>query len=195
MTVDRHGALEEAVFLALNRGAGPLLDRAAVILSARPFGVAAGIALALAIGLSLSTGRRRLALLLGLGLALVASDLVGARVLRPLFARMRPCFALPPGTVRTLLAAADVGSLPSLHASNFFAMATAAWAASRRLGIAAGALAAAVGWSRVYGGVHWPTDVVAGAAWGTLCGLAGLAAARRIVRAATGAPAAGADGA
>ncbi len=54
--------------------------------------------------------------------ALVMSDLVGAQVLRPLFGRMRPCFALPSGTVRWLAPSSDVGSLPSLHAANFFAM-------------------------------------------------------------------------
>jgi len=179
MTVDHHGALEEAVFLAINRTAGLLLDRATVVLSSPAFGAATGIALALTIGLSLARGRRRLALLLALALALGLSDFVGARVLRPLFARMRPCYALPPGAVRLLVGAADVGSIPSLHASNFFAMATVAWAARRGLGIAAVVVAAAVAWSRVHGGVHWPTDVVAGAGWGTLCALAALAIARR----------------
>ncbi len=182
MTVDRHGALDEAVFRALNRDAGPLLDAATVALSSHAFGVAVGLALALAIGL-LAAGRRRLALLVALVVALALSDLGGARILRPLLGRMRPCFALPPGTVRLVVRAADVGSLPSLHASNFFARATVAWAASRRLGIAAVAVAAAVAWSRVHGGVHWPTDVVAGAGWGALCGLAALAIVRRQLRA------------
>ena len=180
MTVDRHGPVEEAVFRALNRDAGPLLDAATVVLSSPGFGFAVGVAVAVAIGL-LASGRRRRALLLALGVALAVSDLVGARVLRPFLGRMRPCFALPPGAVRLLVRAADVGSLPSLHASNFFALATVAWGASRRLGVAAVAIAAAVAWSRVHGGVHWPTDVLAGAGWGTLCGLAGLAIAQRLV--------------
>jgi undecaprenyl-diphosphatase len=83
---------------------------------------------------------------------------------------MRPCYALPPGTFRWLVPASDVGSLPSLHAANFFALATVAAAVDRRLGLAAVAVAAAVAWARVHGGVHWPSDVVAGAAWGALCG-------------------------
>jgi undecaprenyl-diphosphatase len=181
MTVDHHGALEEAVFLAINHTAGPVLDRATVILSSPIFGAATAVVLALTIGLALARGRRRLALLLALVLALVASDLLGARVLRPLFGRMRPCYALPPGTVRLLVRAADVGSIPSLHASNFFAMAAVAWATRRGLGIVAMVVAAAVAWSRVHGGVHWPTDVLAGAAWGTVCGLVAVAAARRLV--------------
>lgn len=181
MTVDHHGALEQGVFLAVNHAAGPLLDGATVILSSRVFGAIVALALALAVGVAFARGRRRLALLLALGLALAASDFLGARVLRPLFGRMRPCYALPPGTVRLVVHAADVGSFPSLHASNFFAMATVAWAARRGLGLAATAIAAAVAWSRVHGGVHWPTDVLAGAGWGALCGLGALAAARRLV--------------
>lgn len=179
MTVDHHGALEEALFLAVNGTSGPILDRATVVLSSPAFGVA--VALALALAFALARGRRRLALLLALGLALTLADLLGARVLRPLFGRMRPCYALPPGTVRLLVRAADVGSIPSLHASNFFAMAAVAWGARRGLGIAATVVAAAVAWSRVHGGVHWPTDVLAGAAWGTLCGVLALGLARRLV--------------
>lgn len=188
-TVDHHGALEEAVFLAVNRPAGPLVDRAAVVLSSPVFGAVVVLALALAIAVSPPRGRRRIALLVALALALTLSDLVGARVLRPLFARMRPCYALPAAKVWQLVRAADVGSFPSLHASNFFAMAAVAWAARRGLGVAAVAVAAAVAWSRVHGGVHWPTDVLAGAGWGTLCALAALAVARRLVGVAPAPPA------
>ncbi len=178
MTVDHHTALEELVFRRMNGDGGRLLDALAVAISTRWFGVAVAVAIAAAI--AIACGRRRVALLLALGVALAVSDLVGAQVLRPLFGRMRPCFALA-GTVRWLAPVSDVGSIPSLHASNFFAMAAVAWGAGRRLGIAAVAVAAAVAWSRVYIGVHWPTDVLAGAAWGTACGISAVAVARRLV--------------
>jgi undecaprenyl-diphosphatase len=112
-------------------------------------------------------GRHRLALLAAFLIALVLSDSVGAQVLRPLIGRMRPCYALAAGTVRWLAPASDVGSLPSLHASNFFAMTAVAWVANRGVGLAALAIAIAVALSRVYAGVPWPIDVLAGAAWGT----------------------------
>ncbi|HEY6002740.1 MAG TPA: phosphatase PAP2 family protein [Anaeromyxobacter sp.] len=179
MTVDHHSGIEEAVFHAVNASAGSLVDAAAVVLSERTFGILAGLALAVAIALDRRRERReRLALVLALGAAVAASDFIGAQVLRPLFGRMRPCFALPPGTFRWLVASSDVGSLPSLHASNFFAVALVARAARRALGAAALALAVAVSWSRVYVGVHWPTDVVAGAAWGALCAALALAIVR-----------------
>jgi membrane-associated phospholipid phosphatase len=177
-TIDHHTSLEEALFRALNADGGRLLDALAVTLSARWFGVLTGVAVVVAI-VAVTGSRRRVGLLVSFAVALVMSDLVGAQVLRPLFGRMRPCFALPDGTVRWLAAASDVGSLPSLHAANFFAMAFVAWAADRRVGVAALALAAAVALSRVYVGVHWPTDVLAGAAWGALCAFTALAVARR----------------
>jgi len=185
MTIDHHTGIEETLFRALNFDGGRLLDALAVTLSARWFGVVVGTILVTV--LALAGGRRRLGLLVAFALALVMSDLVGAQVLRPLLGRMRPCFALSPETVRWLAPASDVGSLPSLHASNFFAMALVAWAGARRLGLAALAIAAAVSLSRVYVGVHWPTDVLAGAAWGTLCAFTALAVARPRIGPASGA--------
>ncbi len=179
MTIDLHGSLEEAVFRALNRDCGQLVDAIAVTLSARWFGVLVAVALVCAAGLRWPERRREI--VVSFALAVVASDLLGAQLLRPWIGRMRPCFALPAGTVRWLAPASDVGSLPSLHASNFFALAWVAWRTERRVGLVALAIAALVAWSRIYVGVHWPTDVLAGALWGALCAIAAVAIAKRIV--------------
>jgi len=84
------------------------------------------------------------------------------------------------GSVRWIAGAADVGSLPSLHASNFFAMAVVATAAWPSLWPLFFGVAAAVGWSRVYVGVHWPLDVLGGAVWGGICAASALLVARRV---------------
>jgi undecaprenyl-diphosphatase len=179
MTISCHAALDEWAFRALNADGGWLLDGLAVLLSSRAFGIAFGIALALIVALA-SRRHGRVRLIAALAAAVALSDGVGSQVLRPLFARIRPCYALPPGTFRWLAPAANAGSLPSLHAANFLAMATVAAGADPRLGAAAFVVAAGVALSRVYVGVHWPTDVLAGAAWGVVCGIAVRALAARI---------------
>lgn len=172
--------LDLALFRLLNRDGGAWLDGAARVLSSLAFGVGVGLALALA--LWLSRGRGALRAILALGIAAALSDALGSQVLRPLLGRARPCYALPAAEVRWVLRAADVSSLPSLHAANLFALALVAALGDRRLGPLAYAAAAAVSLSRVYGGVHWPSDVVAGAAWGTIWGAAAWLLATRTFR-------------
>jgi len=76
-------------------------------------------------------------------------------------------------------------SFPSGHATTSFACATVLALALPRLAVPLVLLAAAVAWSRVYVGVHYPLDVAAGAALGIAIGacvarfLPRLAAARR----------------
>jgi membrane-associated phospholipid phosphatase len=72
-------------------------------------------------------------------------------------------------------------SFPAGHAATAFAGAVLLSAAVRRYPIVALLilLATLVGWSRVYDGVHYPSDVVAGAAVGAVCGAAIIWVLRR----------------
>jgi len=179
-TADLALPLDLEVLRLVNRDGGAWLDAAARLLSSTRFGGAVGLLLALTLWRTMRASAPRPVAALALAVGL--SDGVGSQLLRPLFSRHRPCYALPADAVRWLLPAADVPSVPSLHAANFFAMATVAALADRRLAPGAFALAALVSLSRVYGGVHWPSDVLAGAAWGTLCAAAAWAIAHRLFR-------------
>jgi undecaprenyl-diphosphatase len=176
--IDHHLAVEERLFRAVNVDAGAWVDGIARVLSSPVFG--GTVAVLLAILLWVHRRERGWRWALALAVALALSDGLGSQVLRPLVARARPVYALPAGTVRYLSPAANVGSLPSLHTANFFAMAvvgTAGWPVLSPLLLA---LAVGVAWSRMYVGVHWPGDVLLGAAWGILWGFAGITLLRRL---------------
>jgi undecaprenyl-diphosphatase len=178
---DLHLPVEERLFRAVNVDAGPWVDAIARALSSPAFG--ASVAVLLAAGLLLRRKGERLAWVLALAAALALTDGLGSQVVRPLFPRARPAYALPEGTVRFIAPAANVGSIPSLHTANFFAMAAVGSAGLPAIGPALYLVALAVAWSRLYVGVHWPGDVLLGAAWGTLWASACVAVLRRVVAA------------
>jgi 4-amino-4-deoxy-L-arabinose transferase-like glycosyltransferase/membrane-associated phospholipid phosphatase len=100
-------------------------------------------------------------------LAVAFADAGGA-VLKNLVARTRPCNALE--GVRLLVGCGKSFSMPSNHASNAFAFAMAFWFLRRDVVTYFFVMvAAAIAFSRVYVGVHYPVDVVAGAALGGGC--------------------------
>ncbi len=79
-----------------------------------------------------------------------------------------------------LIAIPHSHSFPSGHAAASFACATAIGAAAPRWRLALFVLATLIAWSRVYNGVHYPLDVLAGAALGVAIGVAVLRALRRL---------------
>src|SRR5882672_3417454 len=78
--------------------------------------------------------------------------------------RPRPCLALPDVVER--LGCSSSGSMPSAHAANWFACAMIMFLFYRRSGWIMFPLAATVAFSRVYCGVHYPSDVCTGAILG-----------------------------
>src|SRR5262249_47476029 len=74
-------------------------------------------------------------------------------------------------------------SFPSGHATSHFACATRLGLMPPRLRVPLFLLAAAISWSRVYVGVHYPLDVLGGAALGVAIGLGVARALPRLVRA------------
>lgn len=63
------------------------------------------------------------------------------------------------------------GSFPSGHATFYFAIATVFFLRSKKLGSIFFGVSALMGIARVYGGVHWVSDILGGAAIGVASGL------------------------
>ena len=103
-------------------------------------------------------------------LALIAvgmADIVASGILKPLVQRIRPCFALD--HVRLLVSQPRSYSFASSHAANSAAVASVIWIFFHRgdfveklYTIIMILYALAISWSRVYVGVHYPGDVIAG---------------------------------
>lgn len=75
----------------------------------------------------------------------------------------------PPGVNKNLN---DWSSFPSDHATFFFAIATGFWFISRWLGLLFGLLSVFIAWQRVYLGLHYPSDLLAGALIGIVIAIA-----------------------
>ena len=73
-------------------------------------------------------------------------------------------------------------SFPSSHTSSNFAVAAVLVLFYRRWGGLYFLMAAAIGYSRIYTGAHWPSDVLASAFLGTGIGVLGVAAAEEAWR-------------
>ncbi len=146
-------------------------------------------------------GKEARVMLLCLGLAIALGDAVISNVLKKTVGRVRPRDALEGVVVRDLGNAKPAflrlfktpvvkmseprsetwgKSFPSSHTVNMFAAATVMALFYRRAGLAMYGLAAAVAYSRVYCGAHWPSDIPPSAALGVLTGLGVVAAVGRL---------------
>ncbi|MCX4817268.1 phosphatase PAP2 family protein [Streptomyces sp. NBC_01239] len=99
-------------------------------------------------------------------------------LLKSVVRESRPCRSLRVVTLEACPAPGD-WSFPSNHATIAAAAAVALFFVSRRLGAVAAVAALAMALSRVWVGVHYPHDVVAGMAVGALLAFGAMALLRR----------------
>jgi len=146
-------------------------------------GYAGAVWVVLAVAISLGTRRSPLFVVLLTASSVWTADLLALAV-KTGVERPRPSAHVPQADP---LMGAGGWSLPSGHAATAFAGAVALAYFWRRAAPLFFLLATAIAFSRVYVGVHYPGDVLAGAALGTVVALAWVAALR-LPRRSAGAP-------
>lgn len=169
--------IDRAIFLVVNRTLqNPILDHVMPALSDKWLGF---VAVAVVVPwLLIHYGRRAWPAITLAVLAVALSDL-GAGLIKHAVQRMRPCHVI--SGVHLLAGCTRSFAMPSNHASNMFAL----------VGVVASLLpgwrwvvlplAGGVAYSRVYLGVHYPSDVLVGAAWGMAVGGGLAVAAQRLL--------------
>lgn len=112
-------------------------------------------------------------------LAMLLGAVAANLILKNLVARARPYEAI--GALESLVGPQRDWSFPSGHTVNGFACAWVLFRqAPKKFGVPALAVAALIALSRLYVGVHYPTDVLCGIPVGLACAAAAMALARRI---------------
>ncbi|HET9951158.1 MAG TPA: phosphatase PAP2 family protein [Candidatus Eisenbacteria bacterium] len=128
-------------------------------------------ALLVLIGFLWMQRKRGVLALLILAATIAVSDQTSAKLLKPIFKRQRPSVVVADS--RPFFGVRGSYSFPSVHATNSFAAAMVLDAVFPGARPALFTLAALVGYSRVYVGDHWPSDVLAGMLLGSLIGWGG----------------------
>ena len=101
-------------------------------------------------------------------LTVVVTDQLNSGFLKELFGRIRPCHVLD--DINLLINCGGGKSFPSSHAANMYAVAVILSFYFRQYRYVYFFLAAAIAFSRIYVGVHYPFDVMGGAVVGLITG-------------------------
>lgn len=123
----------------------------------------------LLIGLMVFGKKRGITTVLLLIVTIVIADQLSSFVIKPWVGRLRPCHVLE--GVRLLIGCGGGKSFTSSHATNNFAMAVLIMHFYPKARVYLLVWASLVAFSRVYVGVHYPSDIVGGAILGSAIAL------------------------
>jgi undecaprenyl-diphosphatase len=169
-------SIDKAVFFFINHTiSNPILDWLMPFLTdLNKDKLAVAIVAILWLWLMIRGGKRGRTAGILLVLSIIVSDQFSSSVLKNLFSRVRPCHALQ--GVRLLVDCGSGLSFPSSHAVNNFAGATILSHYYRKYAWGWFSFASLIALSRPYIGVHYPSDIVGGAAIGWACAVCLIAA-------------------
>ncbi len=122
--------------------------------------------------------RKKVVFIIFLIIGVVLTDKSSA-ILKDVFHRVRPCNIYE--YVRVLVGCTSSFSMPSSHAANTFFIFTSVSYFYRKALPFLLLLALAVSYSRIYVGVHYPGDVIAGALLGMLWGILFIVLVRAVL--------------
>jgi len=177
----RMGSLDYTLFHAVNGLAGRIgwVDTlAARFADASPYIVVGLLVVLWFLGRGPQRQLHRQAVIHALAAAALAAGI--GTLLANAIDRTRPFLVHP---AHVLVAKSFDASFPSIHATAAFAVATAVFFYDRTMGIVFLGLAVLIAFSRVFVGLHYPGDVLAGALLGAGCAAALLAARPLLARA------------
>ncbi len=127
--------------------------------------------------LYINFGKRGLVMIAFAVATVSVADFTSSKIVKPLVERVRPCNDTSLAfEVRELVKCGGGYSFTSSHATNHFAMATflslvLGFLRKKWISRALFLWAATIAYGQVYVGVHYPLDVIAGAALGSIIGL------------------------
>jgi len=161
-------SIDKAVFLFFNKSlANPVFDFVMpIITNADLWKIPIAVFL---FALIIFGGKKGRITVIFLIFAVALSDQISSFVIKPFFHRIRPCFVIK--SARLLINQPHSPSFPSSHAANMASTALILFAQYRKKSTVYLVLAGLVIFSRIYVGVHYPSDVLGGIVVGLVCGL------------------------